>query len=111
MSIPQQTTAPTADRALTWWSVAGLVLLLPTVVVSWILVLASARGSECLMYGRHCSSVPGSVVFGVFWASLAAGVVALLLPRARWTPVRCGVVVVQWCAQLLVGALILGRAV
>ncbi|MFF3329131.1 hypothetical protein ACFYWX_06135 [Streptomyces sp. NPDC002888] len=104
------TAQPSADRHLTGWSVAGLVLLLPTVVVAWLAVLSTERGSRCLTYGEQCSTVPGTVLYGVFYASLAAGVVALAWPRTRWTPARSGAVALQWGAQLTLGALILSGA-
>lgn len=104
------TAQPSADRHLTGWSVAGLVLLLPTVGLAWLAVLATERGSRCLTYGEQCSTVPGSVLYGVFYASLAAGVAALAWPRARWTPLRGGAVLVQWGAQLTLGAMILSGA-
>ncbi|WP_162833281.1 hypothetical protein [Streptomyces sp. CB09001] len=97
-------------RALTTGSVAGLVLLLPTVVLAWTVVLASERGSRCLTYGEQCSRVPGGALWACFWASAALGALALALPRTRWTPARCGAVVLQWGAQLTLGALILADA-
>ncbi|MFJ8545486.1 hypothetical protein ACIRFH_26370 [Streptomyces sp. NPDC093586] len=116
MSITSRPTAPRAttprpvSRALTGWSVTGLVLLLPTVVLAWIVVLAGERGSRCLMYGEQCSTVPPGAVWGCFWAAAALGVLAVAWPRTRWTSARCGAVVLQWCAQLTLGALILSGA-
>ncbi|WP_328562416.1 hypothetical protein [Streptomyces coelicoflavus] len=97
-------------RALTIGSVTGLVLLLPTVVLAWIVVFSSERGGRCLMYGEQCSHVPGEALWACFWASAALGVLALLWPRVRWAPARCAVVVLQWGAQLTLGALILAGA-
>jgi hypothetical protein len=97
-------------RTVTGWSVAGLVLLVPTVVVAWIAVLATYRGSRCLTYGEQCSTVPGEALHGCFWVALAAGLLALMWPRARWTGARIGVVLLQWGAQLTLGALILSGA-
>ncbi|MFG2127949.1 hypothetical protein ACGFNV_09120 [Streptomyces sp. NPDC048751] len=104
------TAQPSADRHLTGWSVAGLVLLLPTVGLAWLAVLATERGSRCVTYGEQCSTIPGSVLYGVFYASLAAGVAALAWPRTRWTALRGGAVLVQWGAQLTLGAMILSGA-
>ncbi|MGW0817518.1 hypothetical protein ACWD00_30545 [Streptomyces viridiviolaceus] len=100
---------PTA-RALTGWSLAGLLLLLPTVVVAWIAVLATERGSRCLTYGEQCSSVPGGTLWACFWAAAALGLLALAWPRARWAPARAGAVALQWGVQLTLGALILSGA-
>lgn len=101
---------PPSARALTLGSVAGLALLLPTVVLAWIVVFASERGSRCLTYGEQCSRVPGDALWACFWVSAALGVLALAWPRARWTPARWAVVVLQWGAQLTLGALILAGA-
>ncbi|MFE1201696.1 hypothetical protein HUT15_13155 [Streptomyces sp. NA03103] len=106
----QLTHAQLSARALTIGSVAGLVLLLPTVVLAWIAVLASERGSRCLTYGEQCSRVPGDALWACFWASAALGVLALAWPRARWVPARCAAVLLQWGAQLTLGALILAGA-
>ncbi|MFJ4329874.1 MULTISPECIES: hypothetical protein [unclassified Streptomyces] len=97
-------------RALTTGSVAGLVLLLPTVALAWAAVLASGRGSRCLTYGEQCSRVPGDALWACFWAAAALGVLALAWPRTRWAPARCGIVALQWGAQLTLGALILAGA-
>ncbi|MFJ6070287.1 hypothetical protein ACIQFU_05480 [Streptomyces sp. NPDC093065] len=97
-------------RALTTGAVTGLVLLLPTVVLAWIVVLASDRGSRCLTYGEQCSQVPGDALWACFWASAALGVLALVRPRTRWAPARCAAVVLQWGTQLTLGALILAGA-
>lgn len=99
-----------AGRHLTGWSVAGLLLLLPTVAVAWLLVLASERGSRCLLYGEQCSPVPGAALHGCFWAALALGVVALGWPRGRWPPARAGTVLLQWATQLTLGVLIVAGA-
>jgi hypothetical protein len=101
---------PDAARVVTRWSVAGLVLLVPTVVVAWIVVLSTDRGGRCLTYGEHCSTVPGEALYGCFWGALAAGLLALVWPRARWTGARSGVVLLQWGAQITLGALILSGA-
>ncbi|MEV5885550.1 hypothetical protein AB0L74_23015 [Streptomyces sp. NPDC052020] len=99
-----------AARHLTGWSAAGLLLLLPTVAAAWLLVLASERGSRCLMYGEGCSGVPGGALYGCFWAAFALGAAALAWPRTRWRAARAATVVLQWCAQLTLGALVLGDA-
>ncbi|MFF4699904.1 hypothetical protein [Streptomyces chattanoogensis] len=101
---------PAAARGVTGWSVAGLVLLVPTVVVAWIAVLSTYRGSRCLTYGDQCSTVPGGALYGCFGVALAAGLLALVWPRARWTGARTGAVLLQWGAQLTLGALILSGA-
>jgi len=106
----QLTHARLSARALTTGSVAGLVLLLPTVVLAWTVVLASERGSRCLTYGEHCSRVPGDALWACFWASAALGALALAWPRTRWAPARCGAVALQWGTQLTLGALILAGA-
>ncbi|AQS67826.1 hypothetical protein [Streptomyces pactum] len=117
MSTPTPPTAPRsaaapppAARALTGWSAAGLVLLAPTVVVAWLAVLATERGGRCLTYGEQCSAVPGEALWACLWAAAVLGVLALAWPRARWTSARCGAVVLQWGAQLTLGALILSGA-
>ncbi|MFI5678840.1 hypothetical protein [Streptomyces cellulosae] len=97
-------------RHLTGWSAAGLVLLLPTVGLAWIAVLATERGSRCLTYGEQCSTVPGGLLHGLFWAALAAGVLALAWPRTQAVSARAGAVLVQWAAQLTLGVLILSGA-
>ncbi|MFH9731311.1 hypothetical protein [Streptomyces sp. NPDC017260] len=108
---PWPATGPRSPaRALTVCSVAGLVLLLPTVLVSWILVFASERGSGCLMYGEHCSTVPGAALWACFWAAVVLGVSAPAWPRTRWPSARCWAVGLQWGAQLTLGALILSGA-
>ncbi|MFJ3224433.1 hypothetical protein ACIPJS_13910 [Streptomyces sp. NPDC086783] len=101
---------PGTARSSTGWSVAGLLLLVPTFVVAWLLVLSTERGSKCLTDGEGCSSVPYEDVYGCFFAALAAGALALLWPRTRWVVVRSGVVMLQWGAQLTMGALILTGA-
>ncbi|MBG0852873.1 hypothetical protein I2W78_13730 [Streptomyces spinoverrucosus] len=97
-------------RLLTGWSVAGLLLLLPTVAVAWVAVLATERGSRCLTYGEQCSTIPSGVLHAFFWAALALGALALAWPRARWQYARLGAVLVQWGAQLTLGSLILSGA-
>ncbi|MEV5283501.1 hypothetical protein [Streptomyces sp. NPDC051994] len=105
-TVPQ----PTTSRALTVWSLAGIVLLVPTVVIAGVAVLSTQRGSRCATYGEQCSTVPGEALYGCFGVALAAGLVALVWPRARWTDARFGTVLVQWGAQLTLGALILSGA-
>ncbi|WP_406725821.1 hypothetical protein WJ438_15710 [Streptomyces sp. GD-15H] len=94
-------------RFLTVWSVAGLVLLPPTVVVAWIAVLSTERGSLCLLYGEQCSGVPDGLAPGFFVTALVAGVLATAWPRTRWPSARFGAVAVQWLAMLTMGVLIL----
>ncbi|WP_121748904.1 hypothetical protein [Streptomyces sp. E2N166] len=89
---------------------AGLVLLLPTVLVAWLAVLASESGADCLMYGERCPTVPGAALWACFWAAAGLGVLALAWPRTRWPAARCWAVVLQWGAQLTLGALILSGA-
>ncbi|MBL3665850.1 hypothetical protein JL475_07515 [Streptomyces sp. M2CJ-2] len=96
-----------ATRPLTVWAVAGLVLLLPTVIVSWIAVLSTERGSRCLLYGEQCSGVPDGLAPGFFLTALVTGVLATAWPRTRWPSARFGAVAVQWSAMLTMGALIL----
>ncbi|MFJ8188645.1 hypothetical protein ACIQ8D_02420 [Streptomyces sp. NPDC096094] len=111
MSTPPSPAAPRpAARALTGWSVAGLVLLPPTVVVAWLAVLATERGGRCLTYGEQCSTVPGEALWACFRAAGALGVLALARPRTRWTSARCGAVAPRWGAQPTLGALILSGA-
>ncbi|MER0444054.1 hypothetical protein ABR738_05650 [Streptomyces sp. Edi4] len=101
---------PAVARFVTGWSIAGLVLLVPTVVVAWIAVLSTERGTGCLMYGEQCSTVPGEALYGCFWVALVAGLLALVWPRARWAGARTGAVLVQWGSQLTLGLLILSGA-
>ncbi|MGW6925902.1 hypothetical protein ACWGA9_32280 [Streptomyces sp. NPDC054950] len=101
---------PGATRAVTVWSLAGLGLLLPIVVLAWMTVLSTPRGGRCLMYGEQCSAVPGEALYGCFFGTIAAGLLALAWPRDRWAGVRAGVVLLQWGAQLTLGALILSAA-
>ncbi|WP_345592587.1 hypothetical protein [Streptomyces marokkonensis] len=89
---------------------AGLVLLLPTVLAAWLAVFASEHGGDCLMYGERCQTVPGTVLWACFWAAVGLGVTALAWPRTRWTSARCWAVGLQWGAQLTLGALILSGA-
>ncbi|MFC7985639.1 hypothetical protein [Streptomyces sp. NPDC057336] len=109
-SAPPPSAVQRSAGALTGWSVAGLVLLLPTVVVAWLAVLATERGGRCLTYGEQCPSVPGEALWACFWAAAVLGALALAWPRTRWTSARCGAVVLQWGAQLTLGALILSGA-
>jgi hypothetical protein len=104
------TVHPPAARQLTRWSVSGLLLLLPMVIVTWIAVLMTERGGRCLAYGEQCSTIPGALLWGCFWASVAAGKLALVWPRTRWPYARFGAVVVQWGAQLTLIAMILSGA-
>ncbi|MET9825268.1 MULTISPECIES: hypothetical protein [Streptomyces] len=97
-------------RALTVGSAAGLVLLPPTVLVAWILVLSTERGTQCLMTSGQCSHVPGGLLWACFWTSVALGVLALFWPRARWVSARRAAVFLQWGAQLTLGLLILAGA-
>ncbi|WP_329411969.1 hypothetical protein OG802_18740 [Streptomyces sp. NBC_00704] len=99
-----------AARAVTGWSVAGLVLLVPSVVMAWLAVVSTPRGGNCLMYGEECSTVPHEALEGCFWFALAVGLLALVWPRTRWTGARTGTVLVQWGAQLTLIALILSGA-
>ncbi|MFH8338687.1 hypothetical protein [Streptomyces sp. AM6-12] len=98
------------DRLITGWAVAGLVLLLPTVVLSWAVVLSGERGTRCLMYGEGCSDIPGWALYAAFALALLAGIVALAWPRGRGTYSRSWTVFVQWGAQLTLGAMILSGA-
>jgi hypothetical protein len=111
-TTPQQVT-PTQrqkDRFVTGWAVAGLLALLPIVVLCWIVVLSGERGSRCLEYGEQCSTIPGYALYDAFWLALFAGLAALVWPRARWTYARLWAVFVQWAAQLTLGAMILSGA-
>ncbi len=99
-----------SSRRLTGLAVAGLVLLVPVVLVAWLLVLASDHGSQCLMYGAPCSPVPGELLWALFHVALGSGLLALTWPRTQGKSARCGVVVLQWGAQLLLGLLILTYA-
>ncbi|MEV1063349.1 hypothetical protein [Streptomyces sp. NPDC050263] len=111
-TAPQQVTLTPRHkyRLLVGWAVAGLVSLLPTVVLAWLAAVSTERGGRCLMSGEQCSTIPGSALYAVFWLSVAAGLTALVRPRARWTYARLGAVLVQWGAQLTLGAMILSGA-
>ena len=99
-----------AGRLLTGLSVTSLVLLLPTVGLAWLAVMTGDRGSRCLMYGEQCSQIPGGLLYGLFYASVATGVAALVWPRHRAMPARAGAVVLQWVLQFTLGLLILSGA-
>ncbi|MDX2931166.1 hypothetical protein [Streptomyces ipomoeae] len=98
------------NRVINLWSALGLILLLPMTLGSWILRLSTERGSRCLAYGEGCSTIPGGVLHGFFWASIAFGLVAAAWPRTRWASARYGAVVLQWCAQVVLCALIVSGA-
>ncbi|MGW7528503.1 hypothetical protein [Streptomyces sp. NPDC054783] len=98
------------ERSIRRWSGWGLGLLLPMIVLSVVPVLASVRGSRCVTDGDECSHVPGILLYGCFWTAVAAGLVALLWPRGRWTGARRGAVVMQWTAQVTLAFLILSYA-
>ncbi|MFY4721409.1 hypothetical protein [Streptomyces sp. LaBMicrA B280] len=98
------------DRLISGWAIAGLLLLLPIVVLSWAVVLSGERGTRCVMYGEGCSTVPGSALYGAFSLALVAGIAALVWPRGRGTYSRAWAVCVQWGAQLTLGAMILSDA-
>ncbi|WP_225826912.1 hypothetical protein [Streptomyces naphthomycinicus] len=115
MNPARTTTDRSADRAeddrlLRAWAGWGLGLLLPTAVFCTLVAFSSERAGRCITYGENCSATPGWLPAGSFWASLAAGVIALMWPRARWTVARLGAVVIQWCAQLMLAASILSFA-
>ncbi|GAA1103577.1 hypothetical protein GCM10009579_83490 [Streptomyces javensis] len=87
----------------------GLVLLVPTAVVSIVLALMTERAADCVMYGNQCSSIPGSVIFGSFLASAAFGVFAVGCPR-EWLPfpsARSWAVKLQGAAQVTMAMLLL----
>ncbi|MEU2711139.1 hypothetical protein [Streptomyces sp. NPDC007205] len=107
---PVTLTPQQKDRFITGWAVAGLLALLPIVVLSWVVVLSGERGTMCLMYGEQCSAIPGSAPYGAFWLALSAGLAALVWPRARRTCARLWAVFLQWSAQLTLGAMILSGA-
>ncbi|WP_320774122.1 hypothetical protein [Streptomyces sp. CRN 30] len=95
------------DRRARRWAVAGLVLLLPTAVGSWLLVLATERGSRCFAYREGCGPVPGELLWVLFQAAAALGLAAAVLPRTRWAYARTSAVVLQWTAQSAPALLIL----
>lgn len=96
------------DRHLRRFAVLGVVLLPPTALGSWFLVLASPRGSRCLTYGEGCGAVPGAVLWALFWAVAVLGLAAAVWPRTRWTYARCGAVVLQWAALWALALSIVG---
>ncbi|MEW2130530.1 hypothetical protein [Streptomyces sp. NPDC005435] len=98
------------DPVLTGFTVTGLIGLLPTVVVSWLLVLSTDRGTSCLMYGEQCSPVPGWALYDAFALALVAGMAALVWPRGRRTGGRGFTVLVQWGAQCALAGMILSGA-
>ncbi|KUN84602.1 hypothetical protein [Streptomyces griseoruber] len=98
------------DRFLIGWAAAGLVSLLPTVGLAWLAVWSGERGSRCLTYGERCSTVDGTTLYTLFWLSVLAGLTALVWRRAGASYVRPAAVLVQWGAQLTLGAMILTGA-
>lgn len=93
----------------TVWAAVGLGLLVPLVVGCRLLALSTEHGTQCLMYGdstQGCHQGGGAVLYGLFFASAAAGVAALVLPRRR-AFARAGAAVLQWAAQALLAILIL----
>ncbi|MEU5091223.1 hypothetical protein [Streptomyces sp. NPDC021356] len=93
----------------TVWAAVGLGLLLPMVIGCWLLALSTQHGTQCVMYGDYyqdCHQGSGDVLYGFFFASVAAGVSALVLPR-RWASARAGAAALQWAAQALLAFLIL----
>ncbi|MFJ9925981.1 MULTISPECIES: hypothetical protein [Streptomyces] len=109
-SQPVTLTQRQKDRFITGWSLAGILLLLPIVVLSWMVVLSGDRGSRCLTYGEQCSTIPGSALYLAFFLALGAGVAALAWPRGTATYARATTVFLQWGAQLVLGAMILDGA-
>ncbi|MGW0710782.1 hypothetical protein ACWD4G_33335 [Streptomyces sp. NPDC002643] len=98
------------DRTINLWSGLGLILLLPMSLGSWLLRLSTAGGSRCLTYGEGCSTIPGGLPNGFFWASIASGLLVAAWPRTRWTSGRYWAVAVQWAAQIVLCGLIAGGA-
>ncbi|WP_217572645.1 hypothetical protein [Streptomyces sp. GbtcB7] len=100
------------DRALRHRAVLVLALLFPTVIACLLFVGVSERASRCVTYGEECFSVPGTWMYTCFFVSLAAGVVAVIWPRA-WLPCRTArawAVGVQIAAQAVLALLILSFA-
>ncbi|MBT2385348.1 hypothetical protein [Streptomyces sp. ISL-11] len=90
-------------------AVAGLVLLAPMAIVSFILYLTTERAAACLMNGEQCSAWPGAWIYGGFFAAAVLGVLAVNWPErwARSGGARALTVLFQWGAQLIMAAAIL----
>ncbi|MFE2515588.1 hypothetical protein [Streptomyces mirabilis] len=100
------------DSALRHRAVLVLALLFPTVIACLLFVGVSERASRCVTYGEECSSVPGTWMYTCFLVSLAAGVVAVIWPRA-WLPFRTArawTMGMQIAAQAVLALLILSFA-
>ncbi|MEU8870243.1 hypothetical protein AB0D24_03610 [Streptomyces javensis] len=97
------------DRRVRTVAKVGLALLVPTAVVSIVLALMTQRATDCIVDGDHCSSIPGSVIFGSFLASAAFGAFAVGCPR-EWLPFpssRSWAVKLQGAAQVTMAMLLL----
>ncbi|MFD7711576.1 hypothetical protein [Streptomyces sp. NPDC059786] len=112
LSGPSSTdsTAGVRARLLAVGAVTGLIMLLPIVVLAWLAVLSTDRGTGCLMYGEGCSDVPGGLLWALFWTALTAGVTAVVWAPDRWPAARTGTVLLQWGAQVTLAALIMSGA-
>ncbi|BBC33340.1 hypothetical protein SGFS_046340 [Streptomyces graminofaciens] len=99
-----------SSRRITLWAALGLILLVPMVLMSFFVTLWTERGSRCFTYGETCPTIPGEVLYGFFWASVAAGLVAAVWPRTRWMSARSGAVILQWTLQVVLCLIILSGA-
>ncbi|MEU3355176.1 hypothetical protein [Streptomyces sp. NPDC037389] len=86
----------------------ALILLLPTMLVSGLLYLASDHGGRCITNGESCSTVPDEWTYAAFLVSAVCGALAAGgSGQWRWMrAARGGLLVVQLLAHVAVAALI-----
>ncbi|MDP9844576.1 hypothetical protein [Streptosporangium lutulentum] len=92
----------------------GTGTLIPTTVFAWVLVLSTYEASRCLTYGECNRNVDAllSVAWWAFLGSVAAGLLALVLPK-RWQAMkrlRPVLAITQLLLQAITFAAILGSA-
>ncbi|QNP70523.1 hypothetical protein IAG44_14455 [Streptomyces roseirectus] len=95
------------DRHVSILAGWGLGLLLPMTVLSYLAHLATERGTQCLMNGVGCSTLPDGALPSLFLLATAAGIAALVWPRAKAPGVRYGALAVQWVGQFVLASLLL----
>ncbi|MFC9297390.1 hypothetical protein ACFTWH_24635 [Streptomyces sp. NPDC057011] len=74
------------DRRARMTAGIGLGLLIPSLIATFVAVLASPRAGRCITYGEGCAhGVPGTWVLGALALTLVAGLLAVSWP-ARHLP-------------------------